>query len=108
MNPNDVPAAGPCSRGDTSFREKLRAASVASGDGDYVYPQTMVGFVFEGIESEAAVLGMTYYDLLIKSGSPLVNKTVVPDVDHGGLVRSHSGAETIRDVLLNECRSGNR
>jgi hypothetical protein len=108
LNPNDVPASGPCSRGDTSFREKLRAASVASGDGDYIYPQTMVWFVFEGIDSEAAALGTTYYDLLIKSGSPLVNKTVVPGVDHGGLVRSRSGAETIRDVLLNECRFRNR
>ena len=104
-----MPASGPGSRGDTSFREKLRAASVASGDGDYVYPQTMVWFVFEGMDSvSAAALGTTYYDLLIKSGSPLVNKTVVPGVDHGGLVRSRSGAEAIRDVLLNECRSRKR
>jgi hypothetical protein len=108
MNPNDVPASGPCSRGDTSFREKLRAASVASGDGDYVYPQTMVWFVFEGIAGEEVALGTTYYDLLIKSESPLVNRTVVADVDHAGLVRNRSGADTIRDVLLNECRSGNR
>lgn len=103
-NPADVPP-GPCARGDVSFREKFRQASVASGEGDYVYPHTMVWFVVEGIDSGgAAALGATYYDLLVKSGSPLVGRTVVPGVDHSGLVRTRSGAEKIRDVLLNECR----
>jgi hypothetical protein len=106
LRPDDVPATGPCVRGDPSFREKLRQASVASGEGDYVYPRTMVWFVVEGIDSGgAAALGKTYYDLLMKSGSPLVGRTVVPDVDHSGLVRTRIGAETIRDVLLRECRS---
>jgi hypothetical protein len=106
MRADDVPANGPCVRGDPSFREKLRQASVASGEGDYVYPRTMVWFVVEGIDSGgAAAQGKTYYDLLMKSGSPLVGKTVVPDVDHSGLVRTRIGAETIRDVLLRECRS---
>ena len=104
LNPNDVPATGPCSRGDLSFREKLRQASVASGEGDYIYPRTMVWFVFEGIAGAEVALGTAYYDLLVKAGSPLVGKTVVPDVDHGGLIRSRNGAEKIRDILLNECR----
>ncbi len=110
INPNDVPGIGPCSRGDISFREKFRQASVASGEGDYVYPRTMVWFVFEGIDNDAhaAALGATYYELLVKSGSPLVGKTVVPGVDHGRLIRSRDGAEKIRDVLLNECRSRTR
>jgi len=30
--------AGPCARGDAAFEDELRAASVASGDGDYAYP----------------------------------------------------------------------
>jgi hypothetical protein len=39
----------------------------------------MVWFVVEGIDSGgAAAQGKTYYDLLMKSGSPLVGKTVVP------------------------------
>jgi hypothetical protein len=105
MRANDVPATGPCSRGDKSFREKLRQASVASGEGDYVYPRTMVWFVVEGIESDAAVLGRAYYDLLVASGSPLLGRTVVPGVDHSGLIRTRTGTETIRDVLLRECRS---
>jgi hypothetical protein len=106
MRPDDVPANGPCVRGDPSFREKLRQASVASGEGDYVYPRTMVWFVVEGIDSGgAAALGKTYYDLLMKSGSPLVGRTVIPGVDHSGLIRTRIGADTIRDVLLRECRS---
>ena len=108
INPNDVSATGPCSRDDVSFREKFRQASVASGEGDYVYPQTMVWFVFEGVVDSALVSGTTYYDLLVKTGSPLVGKTVVPGVDEGQLIRSRNGAETIRDVLLNECRPRTR
>jgi len=108
INPADVPSIGPCSRGDLSFREKFRLASIASGEGDYVYPRTMVWFVFEGIGDAPVALGATYYELLVKSGSPLVGKTFVPGVDHGGLIRSREGAEKIRDVLLKECRPRTR
>jgi hypothetical protein len=104
INPADIPPIGPCSRGDTSYRDTLRRASVASGEGDYVYPRTMVWFVVEGIEDNAAVLGATYYKLLMDSGSPLLGKTVVPGVDESGLIRTRNGAETIRNVLMNECR----
>ena len=38
--------SGPCARGDTSFRDQFREASVASGDGDYSYPRTLVWFLF--------------------------------------------------------------
>jgi hypothetical protein len=108
LNGKDVPAIGPCSRGDVSFREKFRQASVASGEGDYVYPQTMVWFVFEGVEDSALLSGTTYYDLLVRAGSPFVGKTVVPGVNEGQLIRSREGTDKIRDVLLNECRSRNR
>jgi hypothetical protein len=109
MRADDVPANGPCARADESFREKLRQASVASGDGDYVYPRTMVWFVVEGIDSGgAAALGKYYYDLLVKSGSPLVGRTVVPGVDHSGLIRTREGTDRIRDILLSECRLRSR
>jgi hypothetical protein len=111
LNPNDVPAIGPCSRGDISFHEKFRQASVASGEGDYVYPRTMVWFVFEGIDDGPVALGTTYYDLLVKSGSPLVGKTVVPGVNHAGpngLYSDRDGVEKIREILLTECRSRTR
>lgn len=69
----------------------------------------MVWFVFEGIDDTHAVaMGMTYYDLLVKMGSPLVRKTVIPDVNHAGpngLYNSRNGIDNVRDILLNECRS---
>jgi hypothetical protein len=109
FNSNNIPATAPCTSGDASFREKFRQASVASGEGDYVYPRTMVWFVFEGIDSShAAAMGAAYYELLMRAGSPLVGKTVVPGVDHGGLIRNPTAVEKIREVLLKECRSRTR
>ena len=100
--------SGPCARGDESFLEKFRAASVASGDGDYVYPNTMVWFVFEGIDDTRAVAqGMLYHDLIISEGSPHVRRTVVPDVSHfgdTGLYETQAGANQVRDDLLSACR----
>lgn len=108
FNPFVAPASGPCAAGDASFAGTLRQSSVASGEGDYVYPRTMVWFVFEGIDDTHAVaMGMTYYDLLMRQGSPLVGKDTIPDVAHGGrmgLYASREGANRIRDVLINECR----
>ena len=108
FNPFQAPAVGPCANGEASFREKFRKASVASGEGDYVYPRTMVWFVFEGIDDTHAVaMGTTYYDLLMKMGSPLVRRTVIPDVSHAGpngLYNLPNGVEKVRDILLNECR----
>ena len=53
--------SGPCARGDSSHAERFRSASVASGEGDYVYPNTMVAFVFEGIDNTNAVAQGTFY-----------------------------------------------
>ena len=111
-----VPTGGPpmarmdrsCARDEPAFREKLRQASVASGDGDYQYPRTMVWFVFEGIDDTHAVaMGTTYHDLLLERKSPLVKKTTIPDVSHSGpkgLYNSRSGTDKMRDILLEACR----
>ena len=108
FNPFQAPASGPCAKGQASFGEKFRRASVASGEGNYVYPRTMVWFVFEGIDDTHAVaMGTTYYDLLVKESSTLVRKTVIPDVTHAGpngLYNSRAGVEKVRDILLTECR----
>jgi hypothetical protein len=103
-----APASGPCARDEPAFREKLRQASVASGDGDYVHPRTMVSFVFEGIDdSHAVAMATTYHDLLIEKKSPFVQKTVIPDVSHSGptgLYANRGGADKVRDILLETCR----
>ena len=98
---------GPCVRADAAFAEYLRLASVASGDGDYVHPQTLIWFVFEEMGDMAAAQGELYHDLLVSEGSPLVRKDIVPGVTHAGdtgLYNSREGTNLIRDVLINECR----
>lgn len=103
-----APASGPCARDEVSFREKLRQASVASGDGDYVYPRTMVWFVFEGTDdSHAVAMGTIYHDLLLERGSPLVRKTVIPDVTHSGptgLYNNRGAVDKVREALIEACR----
>ena len=100
--------SGPCYNRDASYSARFRLSSVASGEGDYMHPRTMVWFVFEGIDDRYAVAkGRTYYDLLVKEGSPLVEETTIPDVAHGGpngLYNSQEGVAAIRDILINECR----
>ncbi len=99
---------GPCARGDAAFEDELRAASVASGDGDYTYPRTMLWFVLESIDDTHAVAqGLLYHDLLVQRKSPLVRKDVIPNVDHSGdngLFTSDEATDRIRDIFLSECR----
>ncbi len=103
--------SGPCYNRDASYSERFRLASVASGEGDYIHPTTMVWFVFEGIDNGYAVaIGRTYLDLLVKQGSPLVEETTIPGVLHAGpngLYNSQEGVARIRDILVNECRVRN-
>jgi hypothetical protein len=109
FDPFTAPAVGPCARGEASFSEKFRQASVASGEGDYVYPGTMVWFVFEGIDDmHAAAMGATYHDLLVERGSPQVRKTIIADATHAGptgLYASRKGADKVRDILISQCRA---
>jgi hypothetical protein len=108
FDPFTAPGVGPCARGEASFTEKFRQASVASGEGDYVHPGTMVWFVFEGVDdTHAAAMGAAYHALLVQRGSPHVRKTTIPDVTHAGpkgLYGSRIGADKVRDILINECR----
>ena len=102
-------SSGPCARADATFTERFRLASVASGGGDYVHPQTLVWFAFEGIadDSGAVAQGELYHDLLVSEGSPLIRKDTVPGVTHAGatgLYNSREGTNLIRDILINECR----
>jgi len=96
--------SGPCAQGDLSYGEMFREASVASGDGDYFYPQTLVWFLFEEQDNtHAAAMGATYHDLLVSQGSPMVRKDVIPEANHG-FPGTPEGADKIRDILLSECR----
>jgi len=100
--------APPVPPDDEEFMELLREASVVSDSGDYFHPNTMVSFVYEGIDNSGIVRRATvYYDRLIAEGSPLVKRTTVPDVTHGGptgLYNVPAGASQVRDILLSACR----
>lgn len=95
--------SGPCARKDPSFREKFREASVASGDGDYSYPRTLVWFLFGEKDEPNIRRGKTYHDLLVANESPLVRMDILPGVSHG-VQRSPRGAKKILDILIEECR----
>ncbi len=96
--------SGPCSRGDVSFRKKFQEASVSFGAADYVYPKTLVWFLFgEEDNTNATAMGLTYYDRLVSEGSPFVRKDVLPKVTHG-IKDSPEGARKILEILVNECR----
>jgi len=95
--------SGPCSRSDSSFRDRFLQASVASGQGDYVYPHTLVWFLFGEKDQPNIERGRTYYDLLVESGSPLVRMDILPGVPHG-VHLSPPGADKIVDILTQECR----
>ncbi len=95
--------SGPCARGDTSFRDQFREASVASGHGDYFYPRTLVWLLFGENDEPNIKRGMTYHDLLIENRSPMVRLDVLPGVPHE-VPSSPQGADKILDILINECR----
>jgi hypothetical protein len=93
---------GPATRNDSSFRKQFQDASVSFGNWDYVYPETMVWFLF-GERDNWIPQGMTFAERLLQEGSPLVRIDTLPRLGH----RIHSrkeGAEMIRDILLKECR----
>ncbi|HXF04718.1 MAG TPA: hypothetical protein VNM72_04800 [Blastocatellia bacterium] len=95
---------GPCSRSDASFRERFQQASIAFGDWQYVYPKTMVWFVFGQDDLTNAVpQGIIYYERLRQEGSPLIRMETVPNTPHD-VPSSREGAEKVRDILLSECR----
>jgi hypothetical protein len=95
---------GPCLRSNRSFRQRFQEASVAFGNNDYVYPNTMVWFLFGELdESNAVEQGLTYYDRLVQEGTPLVRKDVVPGTPHA-VPSTPQGANRVRDIMLSECR----
>jgi len=95
---------GPCARGDTSFQAQFQEASIAFGEWQYVYPHTMVWFLFgENDRSNAVAQGKAFYERVMQSGSPLVRAETVPNTPHP-VPSTREGAEKIRDIMLAECR----
>jgi hypothetical protein len=91
---------GPCTRRDETFRAAFAEASIAV-DADLHYPRTMVWHVLAGADQVGALgHGLSYYDAMLRAGSPLVRADVIQGAPHG---LGEEGQTRIRDVILREC-----
>jgi hypothetical protein len=96
--------SGACARQDPTFHDAFYNSSVVTADWSYVYTNTMVAFIFGANDaSTTRNHGMYYYDAVVNAGSPLVRLDVVPGAGHDTF-KTVAGADTIRDVLISECR----
>jgi len=100
--PTDTPP-GPCTTRDSTYAGMFAEASIA-GHGDYYYPNTLVWHILGGADQVGALAqGLTYYEAMVRAGSPHVRIDVLPGVPHG--VQSvEVGLQKIRDVFIQECR----
>lgn len=94
---------GPCGSHNAAFRRQFQEASIAFRGQQYVYPKTMVWFLFGGQDdTPTSAQGRIFYQRLLKANTPLLGMDVVPDAPHE-LVSVPAGADALRDVLLKEC-----
>jgi hypothetical protein len=94
---------GPCFRQDQTFRAAFAEASI-SVDSDLHYPNTLVWHVLAGADDVGALgQGITYYDALLRAGSPHVRVDVLPGLLHGLRGPTDEGMLKIRDAVLQEC-----
>ncbi len=95
--------AGPCSSRNEAFRSRFEEASL-SVDADLHYPDTLVWHVLAGADEVGALgHGLTYYDAMLRAGSPHVRVDVLPGLAHGLRGPTDAGMNKIRDVMLQEC-----
>jgi len=100
--PKDTPP-GPCSTRDSTYAGAFAEASIA-GQGDYYYPNTLVWHILGGADQVGALAqGLTYYEAMVRAGSPHVRLDVLPGAPHG-VQRVDVGLYKIRDVFIQECR----
>lgn len=103
MSGREPDAPGPCERGDLSARRAFEDASISVG-GDYDYPTTLVWHILAGADELGALAqGHTYYEAMVRAGSPHVQLDILPGAPHN-LEGVDAGLELIRDVFLAECR----
>jgi hypothetical protein len=94
---------GPCFTRNPDFREAFAEASI-SVDADLYYPNTLVWHVLAGADDVGALgQGLTYYDAMLRAGSPQVRVDVMPGLLHGLRGPTDAGRLKIRDVMLQEC-----
>lgn len=96
---------GPCTKRDRSARAVFEEASISLGGNDYVYPHTLVYIILAGGDQVGALdQGHTYYERLIREGSPQVRFDILPGAPHG---LGPAGPPLLREILSRECRFHN-
>ncbi|MBT8478941.1 MAG: hypothetical protein KJO06_08495 [Gemmatimonadetes bacterium] len=91
---------GPCFRRDEAFRAAFAEASTAV-EADLHHPNTMVWHILAGADAVGALgHGLSYYDAMLRAGSPLVRADVIQGAPHG---LDEEGRARVRDVILREC-----
>jgi hypothetical protein len=94
---------GPCSKQDSTWRSQFEESSVALGQWQYVYPRTMVHFVFGELDTMVArAHGDCFYQKLVGVRTPLLRLDVVAGANHE-TIGTPQGADTIRDGLIADC-----
>ena len=95
---------GPCARRDESFRKRFKKNSVAARKlKKYVFPNTMISFVFgEDDNSSAVGQGVIFYERLVEAGTPLLEISEAKKTPHPA-PSSKQGAGMIHDVLVDHC-----
>ncbi len=95
---------GPCGRQDPSYRTAFQNSSLALGNWQFVYPKTLVHFLFGDLDTTTtAPHGMYFYDWLVQHNTPLIQMDTVPNTPHT-IVSTTQGANMILDALLNDCQ----
>ena len=119
---------GPCSKQDVTWRPQFQETSVALGPWQFVYPRTMVHFIFGELDqTQTRAHGEYFYQTLAGFHPPLLGREVVPGVGHevvslwdgadaagiiglpGGpnvidVFSTPAGANVIRDGLIADCQ----
>jgi hypothetical protein len=94
---------GPCTLKNPAYRDQFYYSSLVSDQWQYVYPTTMLAFLFGGNDAGiTANHGRYFYDTVVQAGTPLVRYDVVAGAGHNTYT-TVNGANAIRDVLLTEC-----
>jgi len=95
---------GPCAQRDNSFRREFKRNSVASRKlKRYVFPETLVWFVFGEEDFGSAVgQGLIFFERLQEAETPMLELSIANKTPHAA-PSTKIGANKIRDVLLDHC-----
>ncbi len=95
---------GPCINHNAAFEPAFDTASLNDLPPDqYVFPQTLVWFVFGALDTSVARgQGLLFRSRLLNSGTPLIGMSVAPNTPHA-TPSTNEGANRIRLVLEEGC-----